>query len=226
MLSTWHTFGCRNCLIIIDNIDNYLSIHEEFMTKEEMKAEVIKAIQTGEFSRNQINPESKGKYAGYLEKGQPLSDKKVQEMYDMLCTLRKSPVPIEKKFESPTQRQKPERKRDTFVEVLPQLQTLCDRVALLEAENLVLKEKMAELGNKLDSMLSSRIDNRVDIIDNRHKGKNILGFTLNMRKTGGDQFYWYAVKRVNDKMASIYIGRDLSQAEAKIRAWLEKNPGV
>ena len=193
------------------------------MTIDEMKAEVIKAIQTGEFSRNQINPESKGKYAGYLEKGQPISDKKIQEMYDMLCTLRKSPVPIEKKIECSDQRQKPERRKDVSVETLPPMQAICDRISLLEAESLAMKEKMAEIVNKLDSLLSSRIDNRIDIVDNRRKGKNILGFTLNMRKTGGDQFYWYAVKRVNDKMVSIYIGRELSQAEAKIRAWLEKN---
>lgn len=54
------------------------------------------------------------------------------------------------------------------------------------------------------------------------KAERVLGFSLCQRKTGRTVAYWYAGKQVNGKQVWIYLGRDKSSAESKIKAYLTK----
>jgi hypothetical protein len=67
------------------------------------------------------------------------------------------------------------------------------------------------------SELKSRLTGKIPLPAN----KSILGWTPQLRKTGGKAQYWYCGKRVNGKLLWVFVGKDLAHAEAKIKAFCE-----
>ena len=89
-------------------------------------------------------------------------------------------------------------------------------IEVLRAEN----RKIGQLLENIDSKLTGN-KKRVGFLFEIEE--DLKGFTLSQRKTGGKHAYWYAGKRVNEKLIWVYVGKDKSKAEEKIRAWLKKN---
>ena len=89
----------------------------------------------------------------------------------------------------------------------------------------------SDMDEKLARMLESKLDNLIDsragkidkIVDSK-LDSNLHGFYLVQRKTTGTELYWYAGKSIGGKQKWVYVGKDKSQAKAKIEAWLAKHP--
>ena len=199
------------------------------MTTEQKKQAIIAAIKAGDVSRNELNPASRGKYAGKLVKGGNVGDDKINEMYENLQRCQagnKAQAP-----KAATKPAKPARAHETD-----------SRLAKLEAENsrLIeenseLKQAIKDLADRLDNLeridngVDNKVDNRLDKVDNevdnevdnKASAMSVLGFTLQQRTTGGNGRYWYGGRRFAGKLQWIYIGKDVSRAEAKIQRWLD-----
>jgi hypothetical protein len=98
---------------------------------------------------------------------------------------------------------------DTAVNlILVKQKGLEDRLASLEACGVVqeVKQKTEEQGKK-------------------SQATKLLGFALVQKSTSskGKRYQkWYAVKRMEGKQVWVYVGEKQEEAEAKIKAWLEK----
>jgi hypothetical protein len=95
-----------------------------------------------------------------------------------------------------------EKQEGTMVQIMQELSMLRMRVSVLESE-------LASV--KLQSVTPER------------QKKSILDWTPTLRKTKGKAMFWYAVRRVGRKLFCVYIGKDLSKAETKIREYCQKH---
>lgn len=93
-----------------------------------------------------------------------------------------------------------------------QTTTLQEKVDALEKQRIFLQLENEDLWRQIDN----KVDNESD--------QDLHGFCLTQRKAGtGLNKYWYAGKRINEKLVWVYIGLDKSKAEQKIEAWLTKH---
>ena len=86
-------------------------------------------------------------------------------------------------------------------------------ITLLQIENKRLKDEIENL--KVAKVVAEAFQ---DVGNQR--AERVLGFSLTQRKTGANVAYWYAGKQIAGKQLWIYLGRDKSGAEAKIKAYL------
>jgi TolA-binding protein len=165
------------------------------------RQEIVKAIESGEFSRIQISPTARGKYAGLLVKGRSVSERAVEGMYKNLLALRKDRL----------------QKMPTVTEQITENHAVITE--RLQNENVELQNRLQKAQEeivRLQNELQKSVATVTEQITEKRKGENVLGFTLAFAKG-----YWYASKRTNGCNITVYVGKDKANAEARIKKWLD-----
>lgn len=114
-----------------------------------------------------------------------------------------------------------------------QIANLQVRVSRLEAENEAMKAKVStterenmepilqkanlEQAHVSQEMTTAPTAPTADLT-NGGQGYEVAGWKLYQDSIG----MWYANKHVSKKLLKVYIGRDVAQAEEKIKAWMER----
>lgn len=197
------------------------------MNIEEKKQELIKAIKAKEISKNKLNPQSKGKYAGKLERGENVKDTVIERMYNNLMGYRDNNNPDKKKksiaaipVTTIVERQE---NNETVKELKSKVESLESTIEILGSKIEILENK-----NKISIVKPTveKIDIEGSVIENINiedtKSFFVNGFRVfyNYAVVKGNKYYaWYAIR--NGK--KIYIGKDKGKAESKINAWLVKH---
>jgi hypothetical protein len=182
-------------------------------TIEQKKDIILAAIDNNLVNGMEINPSRKGADVSKLKKGKKVAGVTIERLWSNLNTkLDASKIealasvekfPLEKKSDS-----RLETKLDKGLENRlgneSDIAELRNEIALLRQEVTGLKSEVSDLREKLENKPALA-----------QKEKSVLGWTLQQKKG-----FWYAAKNINGKVQWVYVGKDASQADCKIKAWL------
>ena len=168
------------------------------------KKAIIKAIRKEDYSKRQLDPKGKGSAVARLMSGGGVSDAKIHELYARLLDLqgREAQANINKNEEN----------------LLIKIQAT---VEAQQAEIEKLKQKLLDIEKENTEATENK--NKQEI--NKPEKKTLFGFAIaNTKiKVGGKEYWVYkAYRRFAGQAYFVYIGKDLSKAEGKIRAALKK----
>jgi hypothetical protein len=119
--------------------------------------------------------------------------------------------------------------QDGFSQVISALNTLANQDNVTQ-----IRQDITQIKDKLKSFETSAFVPANMPIITQYKDKIkaqkeiVMSFALCQKSTitkGKKYLKWYASKRIDGKQVWVYLGEDTSQAETKIKAWLEKHPG-
>ena len=189
------------------------------MIKDEKIKAILEAIDQGKVSANQINPESRGGTISKIKKGKQVQDITVDKIYARLLLdlgnglpqggekAKPPKVPVE-----PVKHVKPIEPPKVPVESVANLQTTIKD----------LQNQIYNLTQVISKFIDASKTNEIKEIKPKPKGINVLGFSL-CQDAGGR---YLGVRKIDGKMVSVYIGKDINLAEQKISRWLEKRKVV
>lgn len=208
------------------------------MTVEEMKRAILDA--SGKFSKRQIDISGKGRGVIRLERGENVSSRMVEIMYQRVAELERQNYEDNKKTTTTSvdkiKDKTKTKNKDNFE----------DKMRRLEQENVVLQDMVRDLRQSL-SIVQGRlltlenktttletighpvpIEGKLEEIEDRREKlpEKIYGFSIIQKKTSssGRVYYkWYAHRRIENKQYWVYLGKEATNSEAKVRTWLEEN---
>lgn len=195
------------------------------MNREEKIQLILKAA--SKHSKRAIDISGKGKSVLKLEKGEMVSDQKVEEMFARANTLSNYlDNDTGQKLVNKTQPRENEiTQKKELVALQEEMQALKEKVEENTQEIARLKEENQALRNILANKLSKTVSTPEQ--KEAMKPDKIMGFTFHFRKVGTQSSRYtklYATKRINGKQVWVYIGD--GDPQAKIKEWLAKNESL
>jgi len=205
------------------------------MIKDEKIKAILEAIDQGKVSANQINPESRGGTISKIKKGKQVQDITVDKIYARLLLdlgnglpqggekAKPPKVPVE-----PVKHVKPIEPPKVPVEPVKHVKPIeppkvpVESVANLQTTIKDLQNQIYNLTQVISKFIDASKTNEIKEIKPKPKGINVLGFSL-CQDAGGR---YLGVRKIDGKMVSVYIGKDINLAEQKISRWLEKRKVV
>ncbi len=226
------------------------------MKAQEKSKIVLKAAKRGKkdrrFSRTRIDPKGKGANIRRLERGEKVSEQKLNEMCVYILQTEGKEVPssilLSKKEDTTDKTKQGKNKANQMTYIfLEEYQGLKKRVIQLESALSILDKKLDNYSlseekikasennlSKIDKFLDkqkileekvNQLESFLPKLDKKDGTKKVLGFSI-VQKTiqSGNKKYlkWYAYKQIDGKLKWVYIGDDISKAKEKISQWLEK----
>lgn len=194
------------------------------MILEEKKAEILRALDSGEVSQRNIDT-TKGRDAKKLRKGLPMGEKTIERMYQALINVRQhgnakdrgKAKAGEAAHRKPTQRPEEQTKK------------LIEENRWMKATILDLEKELAELKRAQRPTEGQQTCYTIEDKVNGFHLKQEKTITTRYNKDGSkhtmEYVKYYAKKRLASKLHRIYIGETLERGkvEAKIEAYLEKH---
>lgn len=176
------------------------------MTIEEIKSEIVRAIESKEVTARGIDKKGKGTNITHIREGMAVREKTIQELYTQLLAIRGN-LPI--RSQEPAKATKKQAKGNLA-------QALAE-IARMKEQQIEYERTIADLREKQQQPEQKQIQ--------ESKGKEkILCFSL-MQKLDHGKLYWYACKKNKGKLSWVYIGKEKNKAEEKIKIWLN-NIGI
>lgn len=219
------------------------------MTTESMRQEIIKAVESKEYSRTELDrPSNKGNTVGKLVSGKPVRKETIEQVYARLIELRtgKQETPAQNEQETPAQNEQatePEKvvteckQEDATKKGKSSMQT---QLATMQATMKEQAKMIAELKEQFNAMsvAGSNKPQCNKVGDTQLKESSLfLGYHIKLENqvtkitlASGEiktLYYpkYFAKKKVAGKLHRIYIGEHAfaSEARAKIEAYCDKH---
>lgn len=191
------------------------------MENQEKIGKILEAVQAG-MSRRALDKAGKGKAVAKLERGEKLSEAKLDELYLVACGHAGNQI-SQKRDDLPNSSEKS--LDNLSISKKTKLEWEIAELRKLDAERKQelkrLREKVADLEQKLSNGLG-KLPHFLDKNLVNGKENHCLGFQL-VEKAIKGKSYWYAVKSLGKKLIWVYVGLDREQAQAKINGWLNRN---
>lgn len=188
------------------------------MTTQEKIDAILAAIESGVTSANKLEPSRRGATVAKMKSGRPVLPATVDRIYSSLQELLAGgdAVTVDNSIErKPITRHNAIERRSVTVD-----NDIERRLIALEAENAALRQAVDDLSARLEALAGGGTsDAPPDGIKKRTSLGNCLGFSLCQDKAGR----YYGVRRIDGRLVSVYIGKDLSLAEQKLQAWLDRH---
>jgi hypothetical protein len=172
-------------------------------TVEQKKAIILAAINSKLVTGMDINSNRKGADVSKLKNGKEVAGVTIERLWSNLST-KLGAGKIEALANSPL-----DNKLVNKLEIKLGNQLEKDEITTLKEQVAFLMKEVASLKNEVAELKSQHKQKPIDNV------KSILGWTLQQKKG-----FWYAAKNIDGKVRWIYIGKDVSQAVVKIKAWL------
>lgn len=172
------------------------------MTKQEKIKVILDAVENKEVSANQLDTtKGKGKTISKMKNGNNVQESTVDGIYNNLLSIRATKRQSITPSITPTGKDK----------------SMEERMATLERENQELRAKLADMERKIASItaINNTVHNSVNNVSITKKSQSVMGFTVSSDAKGR----YSCVKRIDGKLNCVYVGRDLSLAESKIRTY-------
>lgn len=198
-------------------------------TQEKIKA-ILEAVENG-ISKSALDPDSKGSTIVKIKKGIKSKPETIDRIYNNLLNLQagKANLQAEKAIEGPEKESITPSitvQKDAIAPSITEERKVMERIEVLEQENAELKNRLAELTKTVESIKLQKESITPSVTLQRteipgikiHESRNCLGFSISKDSKGRH----YGVKRINGTLTSVYIGKDLSKAEQKIKSYCEK----
>ena len=198
------------------------------MTTEQKRQAIIKAVAEKKVSGKQLEPKRKGSTISRIKAGKLVKDTTVDKIYVRLIELCPE-YAIENAIERPKMDNSMLNTIDRLKSINERLKAENDRLKVdndrLKIEQMGKQRKEQNYVNKLNEMEKrlQTLEQKTQITEQKKQdtGERIFGFRL-VKKTTHTKNHqyqkWYAVK--GNKV--VYIGANLSKAEEKIKAYMER----
>lgn len=211
------------------------------MTVAEKRQAILEAVESGKVTGSRLEPKRKGATVSKLKTGKPVMDRTIEKLYDCLVEILGQEPAKEQcsnKQDNNDDNKTAQGQSDNIQDnkqdnnMKGNIEIMQEAIITMQQEISCMKETISRIMQEVVSLKSQR-DNKTDnneSTDRDNKPDNkpaveICGFTLHKQKNvvkGKVYWAWYALRRLEGKLARVYVGDDPLQAESKIRAYCQK----
>ena len=211
-----------------DRLEAYRKIYPEVATETKIRT-ILTAVESGQCSKNGLDPVGTGNAVRDLEKGKTIGIARINEMYDKVLKIT---------GDSKKQRAKAKARQCQGTEAKTKKEEKKSLANKGDAgktpENTLekrLKEQEKQIGYLLNqvSLLEAKVTQLAAALEQVGRPLKVEGITVTQKTdivAGKKYTRWYGICRENGKQRWIYIGKDKNKAEEKIKRWIGKNRGA
>jgi len=170
------------------------------------------------FPKKKIDPKGKGSTINKLEQGKPVTENKINEIYNLVLELEAEQTYEQKNKQIPEQKTEQNERQN---EKIPEQKTEQNRLDEIEAK----LQRIVSRLTVLEWKFKEYKQNPVSIEEPKQK-QSIYGFSIKrtaIQSAGRTYQVYKAFRSIKGIGLSIYIGQDISKAKKKITSYLKKN---